>query len=241
LILWKLYDPDCLTRKNVQGIDNKRALFMRKSLLCLDFALRQFSLIESVTYDLIHFCHLRILYLMKSVRGQIHFTVCHDLRQEILEDFQIGDILLSIQKYQAAIDFNRRNYEKLSLNMTDYPELKVLCFATVRNYATSYFKAFMAFSSQNSDVGNVPPYHYLEEAERLIRDQLRKNDDNFMFHVQNTELLCQIFMYQKKYTEAKNILSPCLQKLQRVYGLSHPITRRLFLIDMQIWVKVNKT
>jgi len=44
-------------------------------------------------------------------------------------------------------------------------------------------------------------------------------------------LLCRILVCQDKYIEAKQILSACLQKVQRVYGPSHPYTSKLFDLD----------
>eukprot|EP00633_Aureoumbra_lagunensis_P004137 CAMPEP_0197305644 /NCGR_PEP_ID=MMETSP0891-20130614/1887_1 /TAXON_ID=44058 ORGANISM="Aureoumbra lagunensis, Strain CCMP1510" /NCGR_SAMPLE_ID=MMETSP0891 /ASSEMBLY_ACC=CAM_ASM_000534 /LENGTH=98 /DNA_ID=CAMNT_0042786933 /DNA_START=104 /DNA_END=400 /DNA_ORIENTATION=+ len=96
-----------------------------------------------------------------------------------MEDINIGRILIGIKKYQVAIDFNRRNYETFLLNNTRYPEFKQearLSNIVVCSYSQSLFEAFQAYS-QKADDGNDPPYHHLEEADRLMREVVRENRD----------------------------------------------------------------
>jgi len=40
LTLSKIYDPDCLSRQNVQDMNSKQANVMKNALLCLDLSLR---------------------------------------------------------------------------------------------------------------------------------------------------------------------------------------------------------
>eukprot|EP00633_Aureoumbra_lagunensis_P008646 CAMPEP_0197306188 /NCGR_PEP_ID=MMETSP0891-20130614/2844_1 /TAXON_ID=44058 ORGANISM="Aureoumbra lagunensis, Strain CCMP1510" /NCGR_SAMPLE_ID=MMETSP0891 /ASSEMBLY_ACC=CAM_ASM_000534 /LENGTH=154 /DNA_ID=CAMNT_0042788135 /DNA_START=397 /DNA_END=861 /DNA_ORIENTATION=+ len=150
----------------------------------------------------------------------------------MIEDFDIGSILNNIEKHQAAIYFSRRNYEKFQVSIIQYPQLNILRYGVVGKYAQSLYDAFSA--SLKSDVGNDPPYHYLEEAETLMRDPLLENLDDIDIYGNNAKLLCQILIAQRKYDEAKQILSPCLEKVQRVLGDSHDLTTVLLQIEGMI-------
>jgi len=190
------------------------------ALLCLDFALFE-TLDNGAHRDLITFCRLRILFSIKNVRKQLHNKIDgFRIEQEINDDKNIGELLLKIKKHQAAVDFNRRNYEKYLLNINKYPELARSLSSLIHIYAKSLFLAFM-------NAGNDPPHHYLEEAERLMRDH--ENCDDIQAYASNTPLLCGILIAQRKYAEAEQILSPCLQKAQRILGPSHRLTK--FLLD----------
>jgi len=237
LILSKLHDPEFLTRQNVEDIDHEKAIEIAHALKCLDITLAQRHF-DAAHNDLMLYSRLRALYLKKIVRKQIHDNVYTRIFEEIAEDNVIGEILIDIRKYQAAIDYNRCNYEKYLLNINEYPEVKPvlkrnLSVGVVLNYAQSLYEAFQA-SAQKSDVGNDPLFHYLEEAERLMREQVLENRDDMVIHIPNTFLLCRILIAQRKFAEAKQILSPCLQKAQRIFGSSNDYYRKLFELDAHI-------
>jgi len=69
----------------------------------------------------------------------------------------------------------------------------------------------------------------LEEAERLMQEVVRESsrEKHIYMYVNNTTLLCHILMCQRKFAEANQILTPCLQKAQRILGPSHVGTKRL--------------
>mmetsp|Transcript_468 Transcript_468/g.605 ORF Transcript_468/g.605 Transcript_468/m.605 type:complete len:88 (-) Transcript_468:1714-1977(-) len=77
--------------------------------------------------------------------------------------------------------------------------------------------------------GNDPPHAYLEEAERLTRDQIRTNCHFIDAYVRNAELLCEILRSQSKFAEAKRILSPFLKEAQQVRGPSHHLRKKITL------------
>jgi len=93
-------------------------------------------------------------------------------------------------------------------------------------------EAFEA-SSQGVDVGN-DPLAYVEEAERLMRKQVRENRDRIDNDALSIHLLCRILIARSKYAEAKRILNPCLQNVARVFGPSHLLTKDLLNLDAQI-------
>jgi len=80
----------------------------------------------------------------------------------------------------------------------------------------------------------------LEEAERLMREELRDNNINHVVYMNNTRLLCSILMTQEKFAEAKQIISPCLQKMQRVFGPSHHFTKDLLSLDSEICADLDE-
>jgi len=219
LILWKLNDPDCLTRQHVQITQGYK---MKNALLCLNSALGEAY--DSPVSDFINFCRLRILILIKNVRKQIQDS--DDVQTEILDDYAIGNILICTEHHQAAIDLSRRNYEKM---LIQDPQSKSLFDIVVRNYATSLLKAYNLSLKSND-----PSYAYIEKAEQLMRNQIREHCHDIDIYVPDVNLLCRILMYQKKYTEANQILSPCLEKAQRVFGPSHPLTQGLLQLDANI-------
>jgi len=227
LILSKLYDPDSLTRQSIQDIDN--AFVTNDALVCLNWVLVEADHIDSAPSH-VRYSRLRILLLMKDVNKQNHYPDnYYRIKQVFAEDKQIGNILIDIRKYQAAIDYNSQSYEKFCDLINQYPALKSSRSSVVHTYARSLFEIYIAFL--RSDIGIDPPYHCLEVAERLMREEFIEHPDDLPTLANNTCLLCSILMCQNKHTEAKQILSPCIEKSQRVLGPSHMVTKHLLAFD----------
>jgi len=236
LTLWKLYDPDSLfTRHNLQGIDSSQINLIKNSLYCLLFVLSETHYSDSTHSKLAMYCRLRIIYVKMDLRKQTQYTV-DDERDEIFDKNDIGHILLDLEKYNAAIDHNRRNHEHIELFITQHQhlenhlkvKLKIIRTGIIHNYARSLFEVYKA-SINSPD----PPHHMLQEAERLMRDLIRENC-YFEVYAFNIDLLCRILMCQRKFAEAKRNLSPCLQKTQRVLGPSHRTTKLLLALDAEL-------
>jgi len=72
----------------------------------------------------------------------------------------------------------------------------------------------------------------LEEAERLMREEVVRESsrEDMVMYLNSTGLLCSILMRQSRFAEANQILTPCLQKAQRILGPSHVGTK--YLLDI---------
>lgn len=79
---------------------------------------------------------------------------------------------------------------------------------------TSFYTVYIVYESQKYNVDNDPPYHYLNEAERLMQEEVQHNRDNLIIFGNNTVILSQILIAHQKFNEAKRVLSPCIEKLQ---------------------------
>jgi len=222
LTLSKLCDPDCLTRQSDQGLTIAKVGALMKALNLLSGALLDG---ESSSGDSFRCSRLRVIFRQKNLLNQI---ACPELRlkTEFKLSFEIGQILYASKKYQVAIDFNRRNYEKLILSISQYPHFKFLRPSIVRSYATSLVECFKESYRSNM---HEPLYVHLDEAERLIREELLECND-IALSCCTTHFLCEILSLQKKFAEAKQILPPCIEKMKRVFGPSHSETKKLMVL-----------
>jgi len=105
----------------------------------------------------------------------------------------------------------------------------------VCTYANSLLQNFEA-SSQIEH----PPYHHLNEAERLMREEFLQDSNNVVDFGNKTHLLCRILIHQKKYAEAEQIIIPCGKKVLRVLGREHSVFVKLFSIHLQIRSSLKK-
>jgi len=237
LTLWKLYDVDILqVQQNIKSTHHAQAFKNTNALKCLDSVLDMANCMFPPS-DLFVYTRLRLQFLTMNVQKQVPYPnkIC-SLLEEFAIDNRIGMNLRDLDnKCQTAIDFSRRYYEKILPLIPEYPMLKRFRALAVNNLAGSLLDAF-----KESLAYDNPLYSYIDEAERLIREESRENRDHLHTYRSNIGLLCNVLIAQGKYEEAKQIHSPHLEETQRIFGPLSPATKETLRLQEYICFCVDE-